>query len=264
MTITGRCTPSCLRRRSSSRPSISGMRTSVTMQPDRTSGSVARKATADSWVRTGTLALRSRNASESRMASSSSMTCTSGWSAMRRLRGRRGAQREAEGGAAARGRLHPDAPAMRLYDRLRDRQTHPHAVLLGGHERLKQLVRNLGGNAGTGIFDRDRDHSIAGAFRRHEKLAPLYLGHRLDGVAHQVEQDLLDLHLVGQDPIGARIELESHAYALLFGSDQGQRARLLDQLAEALDAPLALAAGNEIAQPPDNPPGTQRLPGRPA
>ena len=82
---------------------------------------------------------------------------------------------------------------------------------------------------------------------------------RLDGVAHQVEQHLLDLHLVGQHQVAARIELEADPDAVLLGADQRQRARLLDQLGEALDPPLALAAAHEIAQAADDLAGAQRL-----
>ena len=38
--------------------------------------------------------------------------------------------------------------------------------------------------------------------------------HRFDGIAHQIEQNLLNLHLVGQHEVGARVELEAHAHAL--------------------------------------------------
>ena len=48
MTITGVVLPSSFRRRSRSMPLISGMRTSVTMQPEWSTGNAARKATAES------------------------------------------------------------------------------------------------------------------------------------------------------------------------------------------------------------------------
>ena len=101
--------------------------------------------------------------------------------------------------------------------------------------------------------------SVAGAVEIDQFAARSDFGHRLDGVAHQVEQHLLDLDLVGEHEVGARIELEAHADAVLLGADQRQRARLLDQLGEALDAPLALAAADEIAQAADDLAGAQRL-----
>ena len=46
----------------------------------------------------------------------------------------------------------------------------------------------------------------------------------------------------------AGIELEVHADAALLDADQRQRARFLDQLVDAFDPPLALAARDEVAQ----------------
>ena len=117
-----------------------------------------------------------------------------------------------------------------------------------------------GGDAGAGVGDADLDHVVRQqAAVMHQARAGRTLGHRLDGVAHQVEQHLLDLHLVGQHQVGARIELEAHPHAVLLGADQRQRARLLDQLGEALDPPLGFAARDEIAQPADDLAGAQRL-----
>ena len=86
-----------------------------------------------------------------------------------------------------------------------------------------------------------------------------HFGHRLDGIAHQVEKDLLYLDLVGKDEVGVGVEGEPHADAVLLRADQGKRARLLDQLGDALDALLAFPAADEVAQPPDDLPGAQRL-----
>ena len=49
---------------------------------------------------------------------------------------------------------------------------------------------------------------------------------------------------------------------MLLGADQRERAGLLDQLGQALDVPLALAAGHELAQAADDLPGAQGLLGR--
>ena len=55
-------------------PVISGMRTSVMMQPCSTIGSTSRKACPESKPRTGMPAVLSRNSSDCRTASSSSIT----------------------------------------------------------------------------------------------------------------------------------------------------------------------------------------------
>ena len=91
-----------------------------------------------------------------------------------------------------------------------------------------------GADAGTGIGDGDFDHVVGRRRGRDDKFAALGILHRLDGIAHQIEQDLLNLHLVGQHEVDARIELEAHAHAFVLGADQRERARLLDELLDAL------------------------------
>ena len=119
------------------------------------------------------------------------------------------------------------------------------------------------GDARAGVGDGDLDHVVGErACVETTSSRRSAVVHRLDGVADQVEQHLLDLDPVGEHQIGARIELEADPDAVLLGADQGQRARLLDQLGEALDPPLALAAADEIAQAADDLAGAQRLLGR--
>ena len=69
----------------------------------------------------------------------------------------------------------------------------------------------------------------------------------------------MDLHLIGQYKVDARLQVEAHAHASVLGADQRQRACLLDQLLDVFDAALALATGNEIAQAADDLAGAQRL-----
>ena len=76
--------------------------------------------------------------------------------------------------------------------------------------------------------------------------------HRLDGIAQQVEQNLLNLHLVGEDEVDGGIELKPHPNALILGADESQSACLLDKLLDAFDPALALAARHEIPQAADD------------
>ena len=87
---------------------------------------------------------------------------------------------------------------------------------------------------------------------RDDKFALVRVFHGFNGVAHQIEQDLLNLHLVGKHEIGARVELEAHTHAFVLDADQRQRTCFLDELLHVLHPPLAFAAGDEIAQPADN------------
>ena len=98
--------------------------------------------------------------------------------------------------------------------------------------------------------------------RRDYELAPFRFLHRLEGVPHQIEQDLLHLYLVREHEIDSGIEVKTHAHAAVLGPDQSERARLLDQLLDVLDSPFALAARDEVAQAADDLAGPQSLFGR--
>ena len=95
----------------------------------------------------------------------------------------------------------------------------------------------------TEIFD----HVIGGERRRNHKLAALGILHRLDGIAHQVQQNLLYLHLVGEHVLDVPIEVKEHAHTAIFCADERQGACFLDKLFDVLDLPLAFTTGNEIA-----------------
>src|SRR5882672_10643808 len=92
-----------------------------------------------------------------------------------------------------------------------------------------------------------------------EALAPRRLLHRFDGIARQIEKHLLDLHLVGEHGIQGRIERKADPNAMFLGANESKRACLLDQLVDAFDPPLSLAAHNEVARASDDLSRTQRL-----
>jgi hypothetical protein len=119
---------------------------------------------------------------------------------------------------------------------------------LGGDERLKQLTRHVRRDPGPGIGDADRDHSVAGRPGRYDQFSLVAALHRLDRVPNEVEQNLLDLNLVGKHEIDRRIELETYADATVLGTDQRERARFLDKLVDALDPPLAVSPRQKVAQ----------------
>src|SRR5262249_27862367 len=199
---------------------------------------------ADSWDRTSKRAVRSRNSSDWRTASSSSITCTRLLAGIAQILLGHGTQCKAKDRPALRVRLDRDLAAMRLDDGARDRQPDPHSLRLAGDEGLKQLRGYFRRNAGAGIRHAHRDHAAGTGRRRDGELAAIRILHRLDGIAHEIEHDLLDLHLVGEHQVERGIELESDSHAALLGADQGECARLLDQLLDAFDAALALAAGD--------------------
>src|SRR5262249_25298037 len=160
-------------------------------------------------------AVPSRKASESRMAWSSSMTWTTALSdGIADVLLGHGPQREAEDRPAGGVGLRVDMAAVGLDDGAGDRQTDPHALTPVGHARLEQLRHHRRRDPRAGVGDADGDHAVLAGSRRNDELAWLRVFHRLDRVAQQIEQDLLDLHLVGEHEIDRRVELKPHANAL--------------------------------------------------
>src|SRR5580658_226045 len=94
--------------------------------------------------------------------------------------------------------VRPQPAAMRFDDRVADRQSHPHAGALRCDEWLKQFCPHLGRQARAAVRDAELDHVI-GRRQRCDNQGLLWAaGHRLDRIPDQVEQDLLDLHLVDE------------------------------------------------------------------
>src|SRR4051812_11348121 len=101
-----------------------------------------------------------RKASESRTASSSSMTCTKVSFRIASLFSADGAKRQTEDRASARIGLHPELAAMRLNDGARNGKPHSHTLPLCRYEGLEQLLGDFRRNARPGVGDADLDHAI--------------------------------------------------------------------------------------------------------
>ena len=94
--------------------------------------------------------------------------------------------------------LRPDAPAVCLDDRARNREPDAHAVRLGGEERLEQAAKSFWRNAESAVFNRHFDLTLAVALRPHCHLSP-FGGYLFDGihrVKNQVQQHLLQVHRI--------------------------------------------------------------------
>ena len=124
-------------------------------------------------------------------------------------------------------------------------QAHPHSQWLCGDERLKELRSDLRRDARSAIGHRYFDKSRLRSRCRSTSSRRSGLIHRFDRVPDQIEQDLLDLHLVRQHEIGGRVDLKRDAHALLLGAHQRERAGLLDQLLQAFHAALGFAAATK-------------------
>lgn len=152
-------------------------------------------------------------------------------------------------GAAARGRVRPDFPTMRLDDGPADRQPQTHAFGLRTEEGLEEMGSYLFGKPGPCVGDGDPHHGRALERGRDSKLAYRTVGHRFGRIADQIDKDLLDLDAVGEDGRSCRIERELGLDTALTEAHQAERARFLYQLWQVFDLLLHLAARHEIAQP---------------
>ena len=149
---------------------------------------------------------------------------------------------------------------MRFNDLSTDRQTQTHACRFGCHKRLEQTVRQLWRDARAGVCDNDLHHpQFRDCPRANDKLAPVDLLHRLDGVAHEVEHDLLDLHVIDEDRRQGVIEFERCAHPALSCPNESERERFLDQLVEALNTALRLSLADKSPQATDDVPGALSL-----
>src|SRR6266568_5471069 len=168
-------------------------------------------------------------------------------------------QGEAEGGAAIGIAFRPQLAAMRLDDRAADRESNPHPLRLRADEGLKQRRHDGIGETASGVGDAHLDERFRRKLYADGQQTPLGLGHRLDAVANEVHQDLLDLHPVDIGQRSLRRELERGLDALLSGADEGERAGFLDDLIDRLRSPLGVALLGELAEMLDDIAGTVRL-----
>ena len=118
--------------------------------------------------------------------------------------------------------------AVRLDNRAANREAETHAVGLGGNEGFEQLAGDAVGKARSAVGDGDLHHALITQGRRHVELAPSACFHRLDGIAHEIDEDLLDLDPVDEHVRGVRLEMQPHLDAERAGPRQGKRTSLLD------------------------------------
>src|SRR2546429_1281427 len=148
-----------------------------------------------------------------RICGSSSMRTTTGSGIGGHRGGRRPGQRqrEEERDAPLGQVLGPDAPAVRLDDALTDREAEAGAPAAGGLpavELLEDLVLRAAGQPRAVVRDLDGD----GLVRRGRDDADRTFGRRvLDGVVEEVDQYLLDEHVVDRHQRQIGRDLRGHA-----------------------------------------------------
>ena len=123
--------------------------------------------------------------------------------------------REGERRALARFAFEPDASAVQLDELAREREAEARAFLLVRvvaadlAEFLEHRLLVLRRDADAGVADGDYEHLVRVAARDDVDAAAV--GRELDRVGQQVEQDLLELALVGDDLAERRVDVERRA-----------------------------------------------------
>ncbi len=97
--------------------------------------------------------------------------------------------------------LRPDSPPMILDDGTTDGKPHAGAIGLGRKEWLEQALQAIGGNASPMVLDTNHNFSRirCRSADRHTAISRLARVERLEGVAQQVHQNLLNLHFVDRN-----------------------------------------------------------------
>ena len=92
----------------------------------------------------------------------------------------------------------------------------------------EQVCKRIACEAGPGVGNGNFDHIICGPGVRDNQLTVRRGGHRLQRIAEQVDQDLLNLDPVGKHQVVRRVQVEAQKYSLLAGAGEPERAGLLD------------------------------------
>src|SRR5438270_7442924 len=163
--------------------------------------------------------------------------------------------------ASGRRRFKPDAAAVSLDDRPADGQSDTHAVLLRCDERLEQLFGDRFADSRAGVFDAHAHQIRRLPIGPDGQASDWSIHHRVDRVADQVDENLLNLDPYDENLVGAGVKLDLHFDPKLARANKSKRVRFGNQAREAFDSPLHLAMTDEVAQPPDNLPGPDRLSG---
>src|SRR5216110_602024 len=89
----------------------------------------------------------------------------------------------------------PDATAVTLHDRTRDRESHAQPIGLGGKELLEEVIELLRRDSLAGITNRDDAARVTPRPGPNDETAVERgrIGHRLERVHHEIEQHLLEL-----------------------------------------------------------------------
>src|SRR3954464_4042230 len=216
MTTTGSSGSICCDRRNSSIPSMPSILRSVTRMPGKSALKVLSAEVAFSWTSISKPARPSHCVTAWRIAASSSTNRIGPDSGMDGYLGRRAPalmarQLDGQFGAAPRQVSGVNLAAKILHDAIRDRQPQakPLAQCLGGEERIKDLAELICRNARPVVRHFNQDMAVrilavrilgVRRLRRDGDASMRLIADRVERVAHQVENDLLELDRMAEHP----------------------------------------------------------------
>src|SRR5690554_1365207 len=150
-----------------------------------------------------------------------------------------------------------------INDGAADRQADAHAFGFRANEGHEKLACDLGVEPRSAIGYAELYHTLLGLAAGDHEFTLLDRLHGLDGIAHEVENDLLKLCRVGENRRQILAQGDLYLNILLARSNQGQGEGFLDHGIEVVGLQLTLAAANELAQTPNDLPGSFSLLHRP-
>src|SRR5262249_29590328 len=124
----------------------------------------------------------------------------------------------------------PQAPAMGLDDRAADRQAHSHAAGFRREKRTEYPLDVLRTDSRSTIGDRYHHAAVVANIRSHnEHPRPVHGGHGLDRIRDQVQEHLMQLNPIPQDPQQPRTSLSLDRYPVPLQIVLQQGERFVDQ-----------------------------------
>jgi len=174
-----------------------------------------------------------------------------------------GGEVDAEGGAFSGGGVKGDEAAVGIDDAADggEAEAGAFAGVLGGEERFPDPGKDVGRNAGAGVFDL-KEEEVAGAttgnfvcgFGREDGVFAAQresaaVGHGVAGVDGEVEEDLVDLGGVGLDgpEVGGDVVVEGDRFREGFLNERGDVAEEVFDLDDAVAAVGAVGEAEDLA-----------------
>src|SRR5580704_11479300 len=126
-----------------------------------------------------------------------------------------GRQADVKARAPRRVATSPQAAPVRFHDGSANPKAHTRAVSLRGKERIEDLVYLLRRKPGASIADGQQELVVFRSLRFDVELPrPICIPHRIDGIHHEIHENLLQLHAIDHDLGKIRRQLRPNYYVV--------------------------------------------------